>query len=232
MAMIWSRILTAAAQLFGPPSIGDGTGLAGHVDDARVVAGLIALGAKMAKADGEVRPEDIAAFDQVFQANPESRAMVARFFGLARQTTLGFERYARQVARHFRARPAALEDVMDGLFHIALADGILKEEEDDYLARVASIFGFSDGEYSRIKATHVGRDVDDPYLILGIEESIDDDGLRKAYRRAAAANHPDRLVARGLPPEMTAMATHKMALVNRAYAEIKARRKAEAAILL
>ncbi len=230
--MIWSRILAAAAQLFGPPNLSDGRGLAGEVDDAPVVAGLIALGAKMAKADGEVRPEDIMAFDQVFQAAPGSRQMVERFFRLARQTTLGFERYARQVARHFRARPAALEDVMDGLFHIALADGILTDEENEYLSRVADIFGFSEFEYARLKATHVGRDSDDPYLILGIDETIDDDGLRKAYRRAAAANHPDRLVARGLPPEMTALATHKMALINRAYAQIRAQRKRGAAILL
>jgi DnaJ like chaperone protein len=230
--MIWSRILSAAADLFGPTSASDRQGLAGDVDHSRVVAALIALGAKMAKADGEVRPEDIAAFDQVFKPTPGSRAMVERFFRLARQTTLGFERYARQVARHFRAQPAALEDVMDGLFHIALADGILTDDERDFLARVADIFGFSEAEFARLIATHAGRDHDDPYLILGIDETISDEGLRKAYRRAAAANHPDRLVARGLPPEMTAMATHKMALINRAYAQIKAQRKRARAILL
>lgn len=186
----------------------------------------------MAKADGEVRTEDIAAFEQVFKAEPGSRAMVERFFRLARQTTLGFERYARRVARHFRARPAALEDVMDGLFHIALADGILTVDESDYLARVAEIFGFTEAEYGRIKATHVGRDADDPYLILAIDETVSDEDLKKAYRRAAAANHPDRIVSRGLPQEMTALATHKMALINRAYAQIQAQRRKERAILL
>ncbi|WP_298917259.1 TerB family tellurite resistance protein [uncultured Algimonas sp.] len=230
--MILARLLSAAAQLFGPQSATDGRGVAGDNDDAPVVAALIALGAKMAKADGEVRAEDIAAFDQVFRADAASRSMVERFFGLARQTTLGFERYARRVARHFRARPAALEDVMDGLFHIALADGILTDDENEYLSRVADIFGFSDAEYARLKATHVGRDADDPYLILGIDETIGDDDLRKAYRRAAASNHPDRLVARGLPPEMTALATHKMALINRAYAQILAQRKQAKAICL
>ena len=230
--MIWTRLLTAAVQLFGPPQNPDERGQAGAVDDAPVVAGLVALGAKMAKADGEVRPEDIAAFEQVFKAEEGSRAMVERFFRLAHQTTLGFERYAKQIARHFRARPAALEDVMDGLFHIALADGILTTDELDYLKRVAEIFGFSETEFSRLKATHVGRDADDPYLILGIDETVDDEGLRKAYRRAAASNHPDRIVARGLPPEMTALATHKMAMINRAYAQIRAQRKRDGAILL
>lgn len=186
----------------------------------------------MAKADGEVRDEDIAAFNRIFKPSAGSEKMVRRFFNLARQTTLGFERYARIVARHFRARPAALEDVLDGLFHIALADARLTHDEETYLARIADIFGFSEAEFSRLKATHVGRDNDDPYLILGIDETASDEDLRKAYRRAAAANHPDRLVARGLPPEMTAMATHKMALINRAYSQIKAARKRCAAIQL
>ena len=230
--MIWSRIFAAAAQLFGPPTRPDGRGLAGNVEDAPVVAALIALGAKMAKADGEVRDEDVRAFSNVFKAETGSEAMVRRFFDLARQTTLGFERYARIVARHFRAQPAALEDVMDGLFHIALADGILTGDEDAYLTRVSDIFGFAETEYARLKATHLGRDGEDPYLILGIDKSVDDDGLRKAYRRAAAANHPDRLVARGLPPEMTGLATHKMALINRAYTQIRTERKRRAAIQL
>jgi DnaJ like chaperone protein len=230
--VIWTRLFTAAAQLFGPPTSADGRGTAGSVEDAPVAAALIALGAKMAKADGEVRPEDVAAFEQVFKAEPNSRAMVQRFFRLARQTTLGFERYARRVARHFRARPAALEDVMDGLFHIALADGILTRDENDYLARVAEIFGFSESEYGRLKATHIGRDANDPYLILAIDETVTDEELKKAYRRAAAANHPDRIISRGLPPEMTGLATHKMAMINRAYAQIKAQRKKERAILL
>ncbi len=230
--MFWSRVLSSAAQLFGPPARPDGRGQAREREQGPVVAALIALGAKMAKADGEVRSEDVDAFETVFKAEPSSASSVKRFFNLTRQTTLGFERYARIVARHFRAQPAALEDVMDGLFHIALADGILTEEEADYLARVAEIFGFTDAEFKRLKATHIGREADDPYLILGIDETVDDEGLRKAYRRAAAANHPDRLVARGLPPEMTALATHKMALINRAYARIRAERRQKTAILL
>ena len=202
------------------------------MDQAPLVAALVALGAKMAVADGEVRDEDRDAFRTVFKASPDSARSIRRFFDIARQTTLGFERYARQVARHYRAQPAALEDVMDGLFHIALADGILTGDEERYLARVADIFGFSDTEFARLKATHLGRDADDPYLILGVDETVDDDGLRRAYRRAAAANHPDRIVARGLPPEMTALATHKMALINRAYATIQAERRKRRAIQL
>ena len=216
----------AAARLFGPPNADDGNGRASHVDQAKLVAALVALGAKMAKADGQVRDEDVIAFRQVFRTDPQTEATIGRFFNLARQTTLGYKRYARIVTKAFRAQPGLLEDVMDGLFHIALADGIVTAEEADYLENVAEIFGFSDREFRRIRNSHLGRDADDPYLILGVDADISDKNLKTAYRRAAAANHPDRLMARGLPQEMIGLATHKMAIINRAYAQVLEERKA------
>ena len=215
----------AAAKLFGPPRADDGNGRASHVDEAKLVAALVALGAKMAKADGQVRNEDIVAFRQVFRTDPQTEETIARFFNLARQTTLGYQRYARIVAKAFRAQPGLLEDVMDGLFHIALADGIVTAEEAEFLETVSIVFGFSEREYRRIRNSHLGQDADDPYLILGVDPDISDKNLKTAYRRQAAANHPDRLMARGLPKEMIGLATHKMAIINRAYAQILEERK-------
>ena len=175
------------------------------------------MGSEMCIRDSQ----EVEAFKTVFQASPEDEAGIARFFDLARQTTLGYERYARIITRKFRAQPAALEDVLDGLFHIALADGVITQDELGFLQRVGDIFGFSDREFNRIKIAHIGRAADDPYLILGVDEDISDADLKRAYRRMAAANHPDRLVARGLPRELIGLSNHKMAMINKAYAEIK-----------
>ncbi len=218
---IWQRIFSAGARIFGPPQQPDINGRPGTIDEAGLVAALVALGAKMAKADGQVRSVEVAAFKRVFTTDAEDQDTIGRFFDLARQTTLGYERYARIIARRYRAQPSALEDVMDGLFHIALADGIVTEAEMDFLMRVSEIFGFSAREFRRIKISHLGRAADDPYLILGVDEDISDVDLKRAYRRMAAANHPDRIIARGLPQELVALANHKMAMVNKAYAEIK-----------
>ncbi len=225
----WQSLFSAGARLFGPPASPDVHGRPGPIDEAGLVAALVALGAKMAKADGQVRREDVDAFKQVFQADRRTEGSIARFFDLARQTTLGYERYAKIVAKRFRARPAALEDVMDGLFHIALADGVVTEDELNFLQTVSDIFGFSEREFSRIRAAHIGRAGDDPYLILGVDESISDADLKRAYRRQAAANHPDRMMARGLPAELSGLANHKMAMINKAYAEICAARAREKA---
>ena len=101
----------------------------------------------------------------------------------------------------------------------------MTDTELEFLLRVSQIFGFSDREFRRIKIAHIGRASDDPYLILGIDEDISDIDLKRAYRRMAASNHPDKMIARGLPPELVGMANHKMAMVNRAYAQIIKLRK-------
>ena len=229
------RILTAAARLFGPPRKQGGKGQESargkrdasfrDIGNAGVAAALIALGAKLAKADGVVSANEIDAFKNVFQSSVEANAGISRFFDLAKQTTLGYEAYARKVYRHYKARPDILEDILDGLFHIALADGIVTGAEMQFLETTGKIFGFNPRTFSRIRAAHIGRALDDPYLILGIDEDVPDRELKRAYRTMAAANHPDRLVARGLPAELQELATHKMALINRAYGEIVKIRK-------
>ncbi len=191
-----------------------------RVDDAGFATALIALGAKLAKADGQVTPEEIAAFREVFSAPKSAQNDVARLFNLFRQTTLGYESYAKRIAHKFRCCPCILEDILDGLFHIARADGQVTEDEEAFLRHVADIFGFSGLEYRRIRASRLGREPDDPYLILGIDEDIRDEDIKTAYRRMASANHPDRIMARGLPSEMQNLASKKMAMINLAYEKI------------
>jgi DnaJ like chaperone protein len=195
-----------------------------RVDDAGFATALIALGAKLAKADGLVTAEEVSAFREVFSAPKSAQNDVARLFNLFRQTTLGYESYAKRIARKFRCCPCILEDILDGLFHIARADGRVTEEEENFLRQVSDIFGFSNREYRRIRASRLGREPDDPYLILGIDESIQDEDIKKAYRRMASANHPDRIMARGLPAEMQGLASKKMAMINLAYEKIVAER--------
>src|SRR5437016_2305003 len=116
----------------------------------------IALGAKMAKADGAVTRDEVAAFGEVFQVSPDEEEHVRLVFDLARKSTAGFESYARQVGRLFADDRAVLEDLLGGLFHIALADGRVFPAEDEYLREVAHHFGFDAADYTRIRAHHVG----------------------------------------------------------------------------
>src|SRR6516162_9704444 len=116
---------------------------------------VIALGAKMARADGAVTRDEVAAFREVFQVPPGEEDHVRLVFDLARKSTAGFESYAGQIGRLFANDRAVLENLLGGLFHIALADGRVCSAEDAYLHEVARHFGFSAGDYARIRAHYV-----------------------------------------------------------------------------
>jgi DnaJ like chaperone protein len=181
--------------------------------------GMIALGAKMAKADGVVSEVEIAAFKQVFHIPDGELKAVARVFNLAKQDTAGFETYARQIARLFDAQHAILEDVLDGLFHIAKADDAFHPGEHGFLRQVAEIFGFTAADFARIRARHVAVK-DDPYLILGVSREAPEEEIRRRYRALVREYHPDRHIAAGLPEEMIEIATERLQTINEAYDRI------------
>jgi DnaJ like chaperone protein len=226
---IWGKLSGAAAGFLVAGPIGSLAGaLAGHVlfdregDEAGVAftIAVIALGAKMAKADGVVTDDEIEAFERIFRVPPGEAANVRRVFNLARQDTAGYEAYAGQVARTFRDNHAMLEDILDGLFEIAKADGVLHPGEQAFLERVAEIFGFAPNEFRRIRATHFGPDAADPYAILGVAYDASDTEIKRTYRMLVRENHPDSLMARGVPEEFVKLATDKLATINSAYEKI------------
>lgn len=185
---------------------------------------VIVLGAKMAKADGRVTRDEIAAFRQAFPIPDEQLKDVGRIFDAARGDARGFEPYARQVADMFAGRPAVLEELLDALLHIAKADGVVHPAEEEFLRDVAGIFGLDDHDFARVRASHLGPDDADPYAVLGVRPDAGDDEVRSAWRRLTKENHPDKLIADGMPQEFVDVATARMAAINSAYEEIRARR--------
>jgi DnaJ like chaperone protein len=241
---IWGKVLGGAAgfAIGGPLGAILGT-VAGHAVDkmrdstreggedtaTRRIAftvGVIVLGAKMAKADGVVKNVEIGAFKEVFHIPPDEMQNVGRLFNQARRDAAGFEPYARQIGRLFRDNPAVLEELLDGLFHIARADGEVVAAELDYLQQVAVIFGFDEDDWSRIRAGNMGPDAADPFEILGVERKASDAEIKAARRKLVVENHPDRLVAQGMPQEFVDLANEKLATINAAYDRIREQRRA------
>lgn len=195
-------------------------------EDPAFTTAVTALGAKLAKADGDAQAAEYEAFHTVFQAEPGSEGNIRRLYQLARQTTRGFEGYARRLRRRYGSCPQLLEDVLDSLFHIAASDGAVTGDELTYLERVSELFGLSPLTFRRVKATHLGAANDDPYVILGIAPDAPDEAVRAAWRAQLSEAHPDRARSRGLPSEFVEVAQAKAAAINAAYDEIVRDRKA------
>ncbi|PHP28825.1 molecular chaperone DjiA [Limimaricola cinnabarinus] len=219
---IWTRIAEIIAALR------QGESLASIFDRLRTppersvafAIAVIALGAKMAKADGRVTRGEVAAFREVFTIPPEEEANAARVFNMARTDVAGFEDYAAKIAAMFGADKGPLCDLMEGLFHIALADGDYHPAENAFLQRVAEIFEIDSRSFARLRARFVPDAEPDPYDVLGVSPDDDMDEIRDAWRGIVRETHPDRLIARGLPEEAMKMAESRLIAANRAWERI------------
>jgi DnaJ like chaperone protein len=200
-------------------------------EDPAFSTAVTALGAKLAKADGRADAAEFVAFAEAFTPAPGGERDVRRLYDLARQTTRGFESYARRLAKRYRSCPQLLEDVLDGLFHIAKSDGAVTGAELDYLEEVGRLFGLSDLTFRRLRATHLGGAHDDPYVVLGVPHDAADEAVRSAWKSALSEAHPDRAISRGLPAEFIEVAVSKSAAINAAYDAVMRERREMAATL-
>jgi DnaJ like chaperone protein len=225
---IWTRIADALSAL------ASGEGLSALFDRLRpppeksvaFTIAVIALGAKMAKADGEVTRNEVAAFRQVFAIPPGEETNAARVFNLARQDVAGFETYARKIRSMFRDDSRVLVDLMEGLFHISVADGRWHPQEEAFLRDVAEIFGVGDRCFRSLRARFVPDAQPDPYDILGVDPDATLTEARAAWKQAVRDSHPDRMLARGVPAEAVKLAEQRLIAINAAWEEISSKQAA------
>jgi DnaJ like chaperone protein len=236
MSSVWQRLGTIVG------SFSQRTGVAGSLanlldpdtwlpggKDAAFTLALIALSAKMAVSDGVVTASELRAFQRTVEIPPKIEEQVNRLFRMAQQDVAGYEAYARKIGRFFYDSPDTLEHVLDSLFFIASADGMIHEAELDYLKSVSNIFGFDDARFEQLAAQHVLLDDGaDPYIVLGLAPTADKHEVKRVYRMLVAEHHPDRLIAKGVPEELISIATARMAAINQAYAKIMKPQKGRA----
>ena len=180
---IWGKLIGGATGFAIGGPIGGLLGtLAGHAIDSKIIpkyinvknnyesivftAGVIALSAKMAKADGQVTKEEILTFRKFVQIPKENIDEVSKLWELAKETTDGYELYARQIYNSFKNESEILVKILDLLFEIAKSDGIIKSEELNYLEVVSKIFNLDEKTFRQLFAQH--KSEGNPYDILGV----------------------------------------------------------------
>ena len=226
---IWEKLAAATAELSLGGQIAARIGGAGghHVRDQKqdkpadnavpFTVGMISLGAKMAKSDGVVTKDEVRAFKKAFKVSDAEMKNATRAFNLAKQDVGGYEACADELMTVFRGDRKMLEYVLEGVFHIAKADGVLHPQEEEFLRQVAKHFGLTDADFTFMKARHTIPAERNPYDVLGMKASVSNEELLSQYLRLVAENQPDEFVARGMPKEFLLIATEKVAAIKQAY---------------
>ena len=199
--------------------------------------GVIALSAKVAKADGAVTRDEIRTFQRLFPFDPDERSRISELYNQARQSADGYEAYAEQVRGALATKPELLTEVVDALYAIAAADGELHPAEERMIAEIGAIFGFGGYEMASLRARHASgsggsqsgaagdRGAADAYAVLGVEPGVSDEELRAAHRKLVLTYHPDKLASKGLPEEFMALANDRLAAINAAYETVTKERR-------
>ena len=234
---IWGSLIGGMIgfSLGGPFGMLLGSLLGGKISRARTTSGfsaaaqgqkvfalsLIVLSAKLSKADGQVSREELIAVKDKLKIPEHELDQVGKIFNKAKEESVGYEPYAKQIAHFYNGHINILEEVINTLFYIAEADGKVSNEEFEMIKHISQIFGLNEIEFNGIVESRKSSDKLNPYLVL--ESSPDDDiqTIRKRYLKLSKEHHPDLLVSKGVPEEVLKESKKKIRAVNLAWDQIQ-----------
>ena len=182
---------------------------------------LVILTAKLAKVDGHVSKEELLAIKQKLKVPDNEIDQVGKIFNKAKEDSLGYEPYAKQIAQIYRNKPAVLDEVINILFYIAEADGKVSNSELAMIKNIAQIFNLTDIQFEGIKESRKGSDKLNPYIVLGCTSNDDFATIRKRYLQLSKEHHPDALISKGVPKEVIEESKKKMRAINSAFDKIE-----------
>ncbi|SHJ12268.1 DnaJ like chaperone protein [Malonomonas rubra DSM 5091] len=189
---------------------------------------------KLAKADGRVCPNEIAAIEKISKEalglDTQTRDYAIKVFSQAKDSAEPFSAYASQFGSYFAHDQQLCGLMMSILFQVAMADGELHPQEEAMLLEAKTAFRLSESLYQSLRSRFVGHHSNSTsmakhYETLGVASDASTSEIKKAYRQKAAEYHPDKIESKGLPPEFIKFANDKLAEINASYDAIMSARK-------
>ncbi|WP_324291574.1 MULTISPECIES: TerB family tellurite resistance protein [Corallococcus] len=183
---------------------------------------IVALFMDVARADGELRREEVREirryFEEVLHADAFTVQSVGRYLKqfIARPASL---KAAEALAACQEALPADERlRLLDALYEMALADGHMQRSETEVLRRMADGLGIPDEKIQALARQHLG-DATPHFESLGLKPDATNAEVKAAFRKLAAAHHPDK--SAGLGPKATEKAARRFQEIRDAYETIR-----------
>ena len=194
-------------------------------------SGVVALAAKLSKADGVITKEEIITFKRIFDFPKEDEKAISKLFNAAKENTDDYKDVARQIYVFFKKDKSLLCELLNSLFAIAYADNEFHENEKEMLKQIANIFKLSNEEFESINNLFISKGSNSTdnlkvyFKVLGVKENCSIEEVTKKYRALIKDYHPDRLQGLGLPKDFIQLANKKLSRINEAYNAIKNEKK-------
>jgi len=198
----------------------------------RLYEGIVALGAKMSKADGAVTPDEIQVFKTFFKTDEFPLDNVGAVFNQAVRDGRSISECARSLAEDVNDN-SLLDQILIGLIAVAAADGLLHPSERSALHQIGLAFGLtredvdhlilvyaadvSDGSHRSRSKAEKSSEAAKHLQVLGLLPGATSAEVKEAYRRLAASFHPDLLMSKGVPSELIKVAEETLTKLNASY---------------
>ncbi|MEO1576932.1 MAG: co-chaperone DjlA, partial [Pseudomonadota bacterium] len=195
-------------------------------------AATFAVLGHVAKSDGRVSENEIAyarAIMQRFDLNEQRRKDAIAQFTRGKAPDFPLDAVLNQLMRGLKGRDRLVHQFMQIQVDAMLADRQAHPRTRELLWRICQRIGVSRVDLAHMEANAHARlrgadnqgSIEDAYKVLGVDKTVDNKGLKTAYRRLMNKHHPDKLIARGLPQEMMNEARQQTQAIQAAYETIK-----------
>lgn len=200
------------------------------------------LAGYLAKADGRVSQQEIDHTEQLFTQMGLSATQRARAIELFRQGAGNDFQLEATVTAFLQAcgpQRKLQQTLLLFLISLALADQVIEPAEHAALVRIATLMGLGVAQLEQLLrmaqaqehfhgqdgyVAQPGTSLEDAYAALGIGSDVDNKALKRAYRKLMSENHPDKLIAQGVPEDMIKLATERSQEIQAAYAMVRKHR--------
>ena len=200
---------------------------------------------KMANADGQISASErdmvIRFMNEDLRLSKQDQDFALRIFDTAAVSHESFDKFAEQFYQYFSGQPQMIEMMMDILVRVALADGTLSDQENQFIAQAAVCMRYPAGNVDFLKTRYGyrqdqsrgrssgtgasgysgGGSLAAAYSVLGCSERDSDEEIKAKYKKLIKEYHPDVIASKGLPEEFMKFATEKFDQIQKAYEAIK-----------